>query len=291
MAVKTWVGNNAGNIGDWDTAANWSPSGVPVSTDDVIFANNSQNVSSGLDQSAVTLASLTIDQSYTGLIEDSQDAFLEIGATILEIGQIRGVGTQTGSKRLNIDLGIVESTVTIYNSATRGIDANRSPIRLRALKNTTDISIFGGSVAISDDSSNSTTIRDFICNEKGSVVIGESVTLTDYTQSGGNVTAYSSILGTINLKGGTLNLYDSAAGASTMGTVNSYESSFLNHFASGTITALNLLGGTVDLTRTQKAKTVTTYTATAGIFTTDSGTITLTNIAIPSNTQQQISYR
>ena len=236
MATKTWLGNDAGNIGDWDTADNWNPSGVPIAADDVIFANNSQDVLDGLDQSAIALATLTIDQSYTGNIGNAQDSFLQVGAVILEIGQIRGTGTQTGSKRLNIDLGTTTaSEVTVYNSATRGIDPNRSPIRLRAVNASTNITTFGGSLALSDDSSNSSTIGNFTCNA-GSVSIGESVTLTNFTQKAGIVTAYSSFPGTINLKGGTLNFYDSLS-VSTMGTVNSFPSSILNHFASGTITA------------------------------------------------------
>jgi hypothetical protein len=34
-AVKTWVGGASGHQTDWNTAANWSPSGVPGSADDV----------------------------------------------------------------------------------------------------------------------------------------------------------------------------------------------------------------------------------------------------------------
>jgi hypothetical protein len=41
MATKLWVGTDSGNEGDYSTAANWSPSGVPVATDDVILANSS----------------------------------------------------------------------------------------------------------------------------------------------------------------------------------------------------------------------------------------------------------
>ena len=48
MATKIWVGTDSGNEGDINTAANWSPSGVPVATDDVYFENSSQSVTDGL---------------------------------------------------------------------------------------------------------------------------------------------------------------------------------------------------------------------------------------------------
>ncbi len=52
----------------WSNPRNWSGGAVPVAADDVIFSNGSVPCLYGLDQSGVTLASLTIDQSYTGKI-------------------------------------------------------------------------------------------------------------------------------------------------------------------------------------------------------------------------------
>ena len=77
-----------------------------------------------------------------------------------------------------------------------------------------------------------------------------------------------------------------------MATLTVSESGIVNHYATGTITTLNLNGGTVDLTKTQQAKTVTTITADqGGTLITDSGTVTITNdIALASNTKQTISF-
>ena len=36
-ALKTWDGSSSSN---WNTAANWTPSGVPTSSDDVVIPNN-----------------------------------------------------------------------------------------------------------------------------------------------------------------------------------------------------------------------------------------------------------
>ena len=80
MANKTWVGTT----GAWDTAGNWSPSGVPTSSDDVFFTSGSQSVTSGLSQGAVTLASLRIGPGYTGDIAAS-GGYLAINSTLVEM--------------------------------------------------------------------------------------------------------------------------------------------------------------------------------------------------------------
>ena len=53
---------------NWDLADNWDTGAVPVNADDVIIADSAGNICWGLDQSAVTLASLTVYRSYTGKI-------------------------------------------------------------------------------------------------------------------------------------------------------------------------------------------------------------------------------
>ena len=47
MAIARWVGTNTGNEGDYNVAANWSPSGVPVDGDTLIFENSSQPMNKG----------------------------------------------------------------------------------------------------------------------------------------------------------------------------------------------------------------------------------------------------
>ena len=290
MANKQWVGTDSGNEGDYGVAANWSPSGVPIAADNVIIANSSQDITGTLDQSAVALASITIDQSYTGLIGSGDSSFLEIAASAAVIGQRRSTtGSFTGSKRLNLDFGSSTACqITVNGTASTGQDANRQPLRIRAVNASTDIQVYAGSLAISDDSSNSSTVGDISVNG-GSVNIGASVTLTNLITSGGIINIDSSVT-TATIKGGTVNFYDSTA-ASTIGTLTASSAAIINHYATGTITTLNHNGGTIDLTKTQLAKTVTTYTADKGaVLITDSGTVTLTNdIALASSKKLTIS--
>jgi len=290
MATKTWVGTDSGNAGDYGVAANWSPSGVPIAGDAVIIANSSQNITGTLDQSAVALASIVIDLSYTGIIGSSESDFLEIAASAAVIGQRRSTtGSFTGSKRLNLDFGSSTACqITVNNTASSGQDANRQPLRLRAVNAATDLQVYGGSLAISDNSSNSSTLGDISVNA-GSVNIGASVTLTNLITSGGIINIDSSVT-SANIKGGTVNFYDSTS-ANTIGTLTVSSAGVVNHYASGTITTLAHNGGTVDLTKTQKAKTVTTYTGDKGaVLITDTATVTLTNdIALASSKKLTIS--
>ena len=112
MALRYWRGSGSGPTGnDWSNTSNWSatPTGatgasVPVSTDDV-YLQAGGTISAGLNQSAVTLASLNILPGWGGNaqdveIGDSSGNPLQISATTLVIrnekfSRIRLAGTYT----------------------------------------------------------------------------------------------------------------------------------------------------------------------------------------------------
>lgn len=283
MATKVWVGTDSGNEGDWDTAANWSPSGVPIAGDDVVLANSSQNVLTGLDQSAVALTSITIDQSYTGDIGTSQSDFLQVAASTAVIGQSRSTtGTLTGSKRLNLDFGSSTACdIQVYNTARTARDTNRQPLRIKAVNASTNLTVYGGQLAVSDDNSNSSTLGTITVNN-GVCNIGQGVTLTTLTSTGGTTMSQSSMTN-CTCKGGSINFYDGVS-ASTITTLTVSDTGVFNHYGSGTITTANANGGTIDLTRSEKAKTVTTLNVKRDaniIF--DTSTVTLTNDITPES--------
>jgi hypothetical protein len=108
----------------WSVAANWSTRAVPATGDDVIIQSSAKEILYGLDQSAVTLNSLTIDQSFTGTIGlprtnpggyvEYREGYLKIGATTITIG--RGEGA--GSGRIKIDTLAVQTTINVLNSGS-----------------------------------------------------------------------------------------------------------------------------------------------------------------------------
>jgi len=108
----------------WNVAANWSTGSVPATGDDVVFQGSANSVLYGLDQSAVTLASLSIEQSYTGTIGlprtnaggyvEYRPQYLKIGATQIVIGRGQGAG----SGRIKLDTLAVQTTIQVLDSGT-----------------------------------------------------------------------------------------------------------------------------------------------------------------------------
>jgi hypothetical protein len=261
MANKIWVGTDAGNEGKWGTAANWSPSGVPITADDVFLKDSAQNVTGDFDQSAVLLASYNQDQSYTGLIGDAIN-YLIIGATKVNIGYHDGPGSPAGSGRTKLDLRddlLSVSTVIISNTGTP-IDTNKPAVRLLANKNTTTIEVKKGSVGIAyevgETSSVSSITIGYISQVAGDadVFIGSGLTLITLNQNGGDCLLKCGAT-TVNANaGGTLQ----TEGAGAIATLNAKGGKTICN-STGTITALNISEqGDVDFTKSSQARTVTT---------------------------------
>ena len=86
MATKTWVGAD----NNWNTAGSWSPSGVPVATDDVYFVSGSNDVTT-MPSSSVVLGSLNFGTKWTGsmltnciISATTVDYANKVGTVILE---------------------------------------------------------------------------------------------------------------------------------------------------------------------------------------------------------------
>jgi hypothetical protein len=60
-ATKTWVGGSSGHETDWNTAANWSPSGVPAGGDDVTITSGKTYYPILTNGQSFTIRSLTVD--------------------------------------------------------------------------------------------------------------------------------------------------------------------------------------------------------------------------------------
>lgn len=124
LSISTTTASTGPN--NWDNAANWSPSGVPASSDHVRFEIGNVDCLYGLEQSAVTLASLHVAMSYTGKIGlkrvndggylEYRTRHLAIGATELKIGTVEGSGS--GPSMIRINTGTVVTTITVKNSGS-----------------------------------------------------------------------------------------------------------------------------------------------------------------------------
>lgn len=261
MATKIWVGTDT--AGDWSVAANWSPAGVPANDDDVYLVNSSQDVTAGLDQSAVALASYNQEQSYTGKIGDA-DNYLQIGASAVNIGQHYGPGSPAGSGRIKLDLGATAAVVVVYNTGSPA-DSNLPSVRLLANNAATTIEVRKGSVGIACETGETTTVgtitESYVSQQSSDadVFVGPGVTLTTLNKTGGDCVLECAAT-TVTNEGG--DLVTTGSGAITTMHVKGGE---VIPNSTGTITTCNInTAGYADFTKSAAARTVTTLKLEAG---------------------------
>lgn len=257
----TWISTSST---DWNTAANWSSGTVPVSGDTVVFANNSVNVDTNLNQSAVTLAALYIYQSYTGAIGKSDGTYLAIGATAVRIGDPgNSPTTPNGSGRLLLNFGTVQTTVVVVNTSQTSTDTAFAPLLMKGTHASNKLVVYSGRVESATRFAGDVSTWSEVDVQAGgasapTVLLGTGCTLTTINQNAGTLTVNSAAT-TVTLSSGTLTTQGS--GAITTLTVGGIAK--LN--STGTITTLNALGGgTADFSGDAQAKTVTTLKAYKG---------------------------
>lgn len=299
--MSTTTANSGPN--DWSVASNWSTGAVPVNSDDVIIKDNSVNICWGLDQSSVTLTSLTIHKTYTGKIGlDAQTfttnaaastasstsaleyrtTYLKISATTVRIGETVSAGSPAGSGRICLNTGSTQATIDIIDTAQTSSETNRPSVRLLASVNTTKVYVrkapggVGIAVDLPGETSTLSTISISDRTTTSRVFAGAGTTLTTWLQEGGNnYLNGAATVTTVTVNGGTLTT-EGSFGITTLnangGTVNSN--------STGTVATLVVNGGTVDFTGSNAARTVTTITNTSGTGGTikgDGAVMTFTN--------------
>jgi trimeric autotransporter adhesin len=248
----------------WSTAANWSGGAVPVNSDDVVFENSAVDCLYGIDQNAVTLTSLTIKQSYTGLIGlprtnatatsyvEYRDTYLKISATTITIGQ----GDGSGSGRIKINVGTAATTAHILNTGTPKEAGIESVLLLGTHANNV-VNVSKGSVGIAvfaGETSTVATLRvGYVSNQAGdsSVRCGSGVTLTNISKSGGKLDIASDTTAVTQSAG---DLY-CRAGTPTAITING---GTLYYQSTANVASLVVAGGGVaDFSQDLRAKVVT----------------------------------
>jgi hypothetical protein len=252
----------------WSVAANWSGGTVPVSTDDVRFDGTSTvDCKYGLDQNAVTLASLSVSPDYTGSIglparndsgyQEYRDSYLKIGATAVTIG-----GAESGgSGRIKLNTGTVQTSVAVLSTGTSGAEPSAFMFKGTHASNT--VNVGAGSVglaALAGEVATVATLRVGAGGGQGTpdVVGGSGLTLTTLIQDGGSVTLNAGLT-TATLIDGILTVM---AGGITTANV---DGGTFYYEGVGTIGTLNVsAGGTADFTRDPRTRTVTNCTVNTG---------------------------
>lgn len=295
---------------DWSTAANWSGGAVPVSTDTAYIKDSAVNIVHGLAQSAVTLAALIIEKSFTGKIGlnravlatsadgESTDTtrteyratYLAISATNVRIGELSGTVDANGSSRILLDLGSNASTVQIYGNNATPSESGRPGIRLKAAHASTSIFVYSapGGVGVAVDTPGETstisTINVADTSTSTKVFLGNGVTITTWVQNGGaNIIRAAATVTTVTINGGTL----LAEGDFIITTANAYggtlTASQINSGSGGAITTLNINGGTVDGQKSNRARTWTTVNLTKGVLKSSGTNVAITTLNTPTS--------
>ena len=250
----------------WDDAGNWAENAVPQNGDDVYIQNGSVDILYGLDQSAVTLDSLTVDPSYAGNIglprinagsdqpyEEYRDQYLAIGATVVDVG-----GEGPGSGRIKLDTGTAQTTLNVRGTGSPLEDGippllfkgSHSSNVVNVSRGHVGIAVFGGETATIDVLR--ITMTDF---ENDAVVLcGTGVTLDEVDQIAGTLTTQSSMT-TIDQNGGEL-----VHLAGSIDTLNLDKGTF-RFRSTGTLTAANVGGqGLLDFSQDMRSRTVASCT-------------------------------
>lgn len=239
MAIRTWQGNgDSANPNDWSVAANWKEAIVPVNTDDVFIRDTSISILAGLDQSAVTLDSLNIEQSFTGLL-GTETEFLQIAATVVVIGETKSTQVLSGSRRLNLDFKSGTTRIEIQDSANTPQDQGRAPIRLLVADATCEIFILGGFVNIADDSDQVSTLGDIsVSNSQAKVMVGSGVTYDNFVQFTGVGRLFSMPGTKLECDAGTVELF----GTDTLVFVDIGQNGTVLNNLSGNVTNAAIFG-------------------------------------------------
>ncbi len=267
----------------WSNAENWSTGALPANGDDIVLENSSASVLYGLDQSAVALASLSIDQSFTGTIGlprtrsggsvEYRETYLRIGATSVHIGRGQGAG----SGRIKLDTGAAQCAVHVHNSgnpAEAGLKSILWKGTHAANAATINKGSFGAAVFAGETATLATLKEGFRTNAIGDcdVLLGAGCTLTNITKTGG----------TLEINSGFTSLTQSAGetviNAGTPGTMT-ISGGAVRYKTNGAYTQATLAsGGELDFRQDLRTRTGANTTLRAGAVLRDPAkTVTFTN--------------
>jgi hypothetical protein len=254
---------------DWNTGANWSGGSVPANSDHVRINGLAANgIEYGLNQSAVTLASLVIEQGMVYGI-GTPTAPLRISATNVRIGEPAEDGTSAaGSACINIDTGSNAASVSVIGSRSSGT-SGKPPVQIKGAHASNVVHVSGGIVGIATARPSDTATVPSITVTGGSLTCGSGATLTTIVNNGGSVEINSGAT-TITQMGGGSRLTTWGTGAVTTANIHSGTAEWGMRPSSGNgIGTLNLgtagqASPSIDFSANAAAITVATTNYTAG---------------------------
>lgn len=247
----------------WDNATNWSGGAVPVNSDTVILEGPAVQIWYGLAQSAVTLTELILratDRLEIGLPQTNTDnatSYSETRAQYLAIGATTVTSEWTGTGRIRLDTGSVQTTINCTSTGT-SLDTDLPAFLFKGTHASNALNINKGDVGVAlltGETATVATLRvGYVDSVDGdaSVKCSSGVTLTTIEQSGGVVEIASNVT-TITKTDGSITV----GGSATVTTAN-VDGGEYYHKSTGTLTTLKVgSDGVASFTRDMRARTVT----------------------------------
>lgn len=251
----------------WAVAKNWSPPQVPVTGDAVTIDDPTYPILYDLDQSGVTLASLTVLAKFEGsditrgtiglpAINRRGTAYPEYRGRELKIastGRISvGVGPGAGSGRINLNTGTAATDLFVRTTG-RG-QGGETAVNWKGTHAANVVNLLGGELGIAAVALETATVATLKVGPQSTLVVGDSVTLGVVTNDGGAIQFYSGVATSLTQQSGNSAVYGSGAVAQlsiTGGTVV--------YNSTGTLGGNTTVdgGSVLDFSGDQQQKTVT----------------------------------
>lgn len=247
MATKYWVGTTDKT---WGTAGNWSPSGIPTNSDDVIISG--KYATQGIDGATVTgPLSVSVDDSYTFNIGSSGTA-LEFAAMTADMTRLEYRGT--GNAWFLVDDGDNIDDVIV---STSSYNTNAFSIDCDATGDVDTFTILRGHATLQSGFAATTANVGFSISSAADAIltVEASVTVTNWRLVGGQTNSASGFTGTMVMaNGATLEITDGDIGTVYVVGTNTTLQWSAN---SGTATAIEILPGAIFDAVNSAAKTYT----------------------------------
>jgi len=267
MANKIWLGNDSGNEGDVSVAANWSPSGVPVASDNVrlVPRDTMYALTAGLSTlSGVALASFVVDEGFNKAIGDN-DNYLQITTSAF---------TFNGAGVSRIDLEASSVSPEILGTGNGGTGRRGLYLKGSAIGT---IDVHNGDVGIAVKHGETSTVATArVSAGNASLWLGNGVTLsTAYYQQDGTDCRVLCDAPLMTIYDGGVTTDEDAA----ITNAKIYGGQLVSN-ASGTLATLDIYGGEVDFLQSAVSRTVTTlniHRQQDGSLRLDKSIVTVTN--------------
>lgn len=171
----TWVKNGA--PGNWSTAANWSPVGVPSNLDNVTF-NATGTANCDIDIPVITILQFNIAAGYTGTINNN-------GTSLTVAGYFQDGGVFNGNTGSITGFGAWSITNGTFNSTSGTLTVNTGPFTVAP---SATFNANGGTCVFFDDPLDAIQfdINGDItfCNLTYSAVLGQTPSFFDFNTNG-----------------------------------------------------------------------------------------------------------